>query len=114
MQNTNFKSEKDYITAYQNKGYSQSYRSADNMLVDLEHKTEYKPEAVNIVAEHRFEGMSNPGDMSILYIVETNDNNKGTVLVNYGPSNATELATFFNAIPEENISQKENILDYNN
>lgn len=112
MKYTNLNSEKDYITAYQNKGYTQNYRSVNNMLIDLEHKTEYKPEAVSIVAEHRFEGISNPGDMSILYVIETKDNRKGTALVNYGPSHATELATFFNAIPEDNISQKANILDY--
>lgn len=111
MENTKLKSEKDYIKAYQEKGYSKSYRAADGKLVDLESKATYDPDVVYIVAEHRFEGNSNPGDMSILYVITTKDEHKGTVLVNYNPSNTTELATFFNEIPKENNSQKENILN---
>ena len=110
MDKSNLKSEKDYITLYQDKGYHRNYRVVNGMLVDLEDKTTYKPEGVFIVAEHRFEGISNPGDMSILYIIETNNQNKGTVLVNYSPSNVTALAEFFNSIPKDNISQKANAL----
>jgi len=112
MQEKKLRSEKDYITSYQNKGYTQSYRSVNGTLVDLDLKIEYEAETVFIVAEHRFEDMSNPGDMSILYVIETKDGNKGTALVNYSPSNVTELATFFSTIPKDNISQKANILDY--
>jgi len=53
--------------------------------------------------------MSNPSDMSILYIIETKDGNKGTVLANYSPSSATEIAEFFNAIPKENNKTQENV-----
>lgn len=111
MEKTKLKSEKDYIKAYREKGYSKSYRASGGKIIDLESKARYSPEAVHIVAEHRFEGNSNPGDMSILYVITTKDEHKGTVLVNYNPSNTTELATFFNEIPKKNNSQKDNILN---
>jgi hypothetical protein len=53
--------------------------------------------------------MSNPSDMSILYVIETNQDEKGTFLMAYGPSADSETAEFFNKIPNNNISDKENI-----
>ncbi|GAA4232640.1 hypothetical protein GCM10022291_07870 [Postechiella marina] len=112
MEKNNLKSEKDYIDKYQDMGYTSNYRIANNNLIDLITKTEYKPADIKVVAKHRFEGLSNPGDMSILYIIEIGLKSKGTVLANYSPSSDTEMAEFFNNIPKENISQKNNILDF--
>ena len=103
------KSEKEYITKYQKLGYTANYNSKNNKLVDLASKKQYDPKDVTIIKEMRFEGMSNPSDMSILYILETNDGGKGTVLANYSPSSATEIAEFFNSIPKKNIQTQENV-----
>lgn len=111
MRNENLQSEKDYIKVYQEKGYTKSYRIVKDKLVNATSKKEYNPFNVHIVAEHRFEGISSPSDMSILYIIETKDGNKGTVLANYSPASDTAMAEFFNSIPKENVSQVANILD---
>ncbi|MDB5200696.1 MAG: hypothetical protein JWQ27_105 [Ferruginibacter sp.] len=44
----------------------------------------YQPEDCRIVKTYRFEGMSDPGDMSILYIIQTNDGLTGYSLDAYG------------------------------
>lgn len=111
MENNGLKSEKDYIEKYQQKGYTHSYRIADNMLVSPGTEMKYNPMDVHIVAEHRFEGISNPSDMSILYVIETKDGSRGTVLANYSPASDTSMAQFFNAVPKENVSQKANFLE---
>lgn len=111
MKKSDLKSEKDYITLYQEKGFTNNYRMAGDMLVESETKMKYNPMDVHIVAEHRFEGISNPSDMSILYVVKTKDDSKGTVLANYSPASDTSTAEFFNAVPKENISQSANILE---
>lgn len=111
MEKKDLKSEKDYIEIYQEKGYTNNYRIVDTLLVDLKSKVKYSPKDVYIVAEHRFEGTSNPSDMSILYLIETKDKSKGTVLANYSPASDTVMAEFFNAVPKENMSQKANIFD---
>ena len=103
------KSEKYYITQYQQKGYVSDYQMKNEHLIDLKSKKEYKPKDIFVVAEHRFEGMSNPSDMSILYVIETKNGSKGTVLVPYGAANVTSLAEFFAMIPKENCSNKINI-----
>ncbi|MFS4446492.1 hypothetical protein [Maribacter sp. 2307UL18-2] len=111
MKNKNLKSEKDYIKKYQEQGYTTSYRPDRDILIDLKTKAEYAPEDIHVVAEHRFEGMSNPSDMSMLYVIETKDGSKGTVLANYSPASDTSIGAFFNAIPKENMSQVANIFE---
>ncbi|OBQ55898.1 MULTISPECIES: hypothetical protein [Flavobacteriaceae] len=103
------KNEKDYIKIYEEKGYDANFRVENNKLINNETKEAYTPEDVNIVAEHRYEGMSDPSDSSILYVLETNKNEKGTFLMGYGPSAALEVAEFFKDIPKSNISNKANI-----
>lgn len=111
MKNKDLKSETDYISKYQELGYDNNYRITGNNLVASRNDEKYDPTHVHIVAQHRFEGMSNPSDMSILYVIETRDGGKGTVLANYSPASDTAIAEFFNEIPEENISQRANILE---
>lgn len=102
MKNDFAKNEKEIIDEYQKKGFNGNYRVDNRKLIDLKTKIAYAPENVTILKEYRFEGMSNPSDMSILYIVKTNDGSKGTILANYSPSSNIETAEFFKEIPEEN------------
>ena len=102
------KHEKDYIRVYEKQGYSSHFHMESDKLVS-NNNNEYNPIDVHIVAEHRYEGMSNPSDMSILYVIETNKGEKGTFLLAYGPNADTEAAEFFKNIPNTNVSDKANI-----
>lgn len=44
----------------------------------------YQPSDLTIVRSYRFEGESDPADMSILYAIETTDGKKGFLLNAYG------------------------------
>lgn len=44
----------------------------------------YNPEDVSISDTYRFEGESNPDDSAILYVIETNTGEKGTIANTYG------------------------------
>jgi len=103
------KHEIDYMNEYQKRGYTTIFLFQNKSLIDCDTKYGYKPEELFIVAQHRYEGMSNPEDMSILYIIETADNVKGTYLLGYGPTADLEAAEFFKEIPEENCSDKGDI-----
>ncbi|WP_027136666.1 hypothetical protein [Gaetbulibacter saemankumensis] len=109
MDNKFTKHEKDYIKIYKEKGYVSSFHMEKGKLVNNKTKKEYTPEDIYIVAENRYEGMSNPSDMSILYVIETNKNEKGTFLMGYGPTADLDTANFFGNITKKNISNKENI-----
>ena len=109
MENQFDKHEINYIEIYQKKGFTANFYFENDKLINSETKTENQPEDIYIVAEHRYEGMSNPEDMSILYVIKTKKDEKGTMLMGYGPSSDLELSEFFNSIPKSNISDEENI-----
>jgi len=103
------KNELEIIKKYQDEGYTESYRVEEGMLLENTSKRKYASNEIHIVAQHRFEGMSNPDDMSILYVIKTKDDSKGTFLASYGVSSNTEVGVFFNEIPEEHITNDGNL-----
>lgn len=69
----------------ESEGYTHQYRVENNYMVSLDDSEKrYKPEEVKAVNFFRFEGPSNPDDMSILYAIETTDGSKGTLVDAYG------------------------------
>ena len=66
------------------KGYNTQYRVEKNKLVSLATGKKYKADDVVAANFFRFEGISNPDDMSILYAIETTDGNKGTLVDAFG------------------------------
>jgi hypothetical protein len=103
------KHETDYIKKYQEEGYTVNFLFQNNTLIDSETKNAYQPDEIFIVAHHRYEGMSDPDDMSILYVIETEDKRKGTHLIGYGPTADLEEAEFFKDIPKDNYSKNADI-----
>ena len=103
------RNELDYINKYQKRGFTSNFLCEDGMLIELDTKKKYKPEQIIIHREHRFEGMSNPSDMSILYCIETDDGYKGIIVANYGVDSDTDLDDFFKKIPKENDQSNEDI-----
>lgn len=103
------KHEIDYIEKYQNEGYTCNFLFEKDRLIETESKYHYHPDEIFIVAHHRYEGMSDPDDMSILYVIETADERKGTHLIGYGPTADLEEAEFFKDIPKKNYSKNADI-----
>lgn len=74
------------LAALQEKGYTCNF----NLIAEgLESKTEdevtkLSPNEFDITEVHRFEGMSNPSDNSILYAIESQGGLKGTLVNAYG------------------------------
>ncbi len=95
----NAKHELNFLEQYVNKGYSENFRVEDNKLKSSNAKFEFLPKQVKIVAEHRYEGMSNPSDQSILYVIEAGKNCKGTIINSYGPTSNLEVHEFIESIP---------------
>jgi hypothetical protein len=60
----------------------------------------YKPEEVKIVNFYRFEGESDPGDNIILYVIETNDGKKGTLVDGYGAYASEDVSKFIVNVEE--------------
>lgn len=65
-------------------GYSGQFQAAEGGLKCVENDKIYTPSEVKVVNFFRFEGISDPDDMSILYVIETADGKKGTLVDAYG------------------------------
>lgn len=65
-------------------GFVEQFKVEKGKLTTADKKKTYKPKDIKTVNFYRFEGSSNPDDMSILYAVETVDGVKGTLVDAYG------------------------------
>jgi hypothetical protein len=65
-------------------GFTDLFRVEKGKLVSTKTQKKYKASDVKIVNFYRFEGNSNPDDMSVMYAIETSDGLKGTLTDAYG------------------------------
>lgn len=67
------------------RGYSEEIKiNKDGATLGSDNLIIYKPEELTIVRTYRFEGESDPADMSVLYVMETESGKKGIFLNAYG------------------------------
>lgn len=86
------------------KGYTDQFRVEKKRLKSVNNdKKSYKPEDVKAVNFFRFEGISDPDDMSILYAIETSDGTKGTLVDAYGNYSDDDTGAFMQDV---DISKK--------
>ncbi len=75
-------------------GYTDNFKILNNVMKSLHAGYIYSPDDVHVLNYFRFEGASNPNDNSILYVIETKDGNKGTLVDCYGISAGAEVGNF--------------------
>lgn len=85
-------------------GYDDDFKISDSGLRSLKTEKVYSPEQVHITNFFRFEGQSDPNDNTILYVIETDDGVKGTVVDAYGAYADKALSEFM--IKVEDINKK--------
>jgi len=81
-------------------GYSADFKVTEGSLCVMGTEKKYSPEQVQIVDFYRFEGESNPDDMSILYALETNDGVKGTISNSYGTYADAHIDAFMKQVED--------------
>lgn len=96
------------IECLQKQGYTHEFQICDEGLKCLNTDEIFQPEDLHIIEHQRFEGITNPEDMAILYVIETNNGMKGTVVDAFGIYADTELMNFMKRVEDrtvENIEQ---------
>ena len=79
-------------------GYTEDFQMTDEGLESLRQHHNYSPEQIEIVNFFRFEGQSDSDDNAILYVIETNDGTKGTLIDAYGIYNDPKISKFMKAV----------------
>jgi hypothetical protein len=78
----------------QRKGFADQFRVEQGKMISTSDGREYAPEDMIAVDFFRFEGITDPEDMSILYAIETVDGKKGTLIDAYGLYADPEVSEF--------------------
>jgi hypothetical protein len=85
-------------------GYTEDFKITEQGLESLNKQKNYSPEQIQIVNFFRFEGVSTPGDNAVLYVIETTDGTKGTLIDAYGIYNDARIGKFIKDV--ERIQKK--------
>lgn len=79
-------------------GYTENFTISEQGLSSIEHNQVYGPDEIQVVNFYRFEGESDPADNAILYIIETNDGVRGTLVDAYGPYSDSPVGQFMQSV----------------
>ncbi|MEO0332724.1 MAG: phosphoribosylpyrophosphate synthetase [Bacteroidota bacterium] len=72
------------INDLKKRGFDHDFNLEQDRLYCKQLKMHYRPKEFMITEVHRFEGMSNPDDNSVLYAIETSNHDKGVLVDAYG------------------------------
>lgn len=72
------------LNKFVQKGYKENFQATEDGLCSVETHKKYGSGDIHVVDYYRFEGMSDPADNSILYVIEMPDGAKGTLVDAYG------------------------------
>jgi hypothetical protein len=75
-------------------GYTTDFKVTGSSLLSLGTGQRYSASQVDVVDFFRYEGISDPEDNSILYVIETPDGVKGTLMNAYGLYSDDEVGSF--------------------
>jgi hypothetical protein len=67
----------------------------------------YKPEELTIIRTYRFEGPSDPGDSSIVYLIEANDGTMGYTMDAYGAYSTQDAKNYDELIKKIPVQERE-------
>lgn len=91
--------------ALRERGFRNSFTLEKDHLVCLETGQRYQAKDLQIVEHYRFEGVSNPADMSILFALECDDGTKGTVISAYGTYATNGVLEFMEQVPRKDRAE---------
>jgi hypothetical protein len=84
------------------KGFTVDFTVVNDSLKAYGSDQSYQPAQVKVVNFFRFEGSSDPGDMTILYAIETDDGTKGLLSDAFGTYSNPDVSEFMKNVQEIN------------
>lgn len=100
LNNDDLKTLSQCVNSLKRHGFEKDMLITDTGLKCTDCDIIYSPEDVRIVNFYRFEGESDPADMSILYAIETCDGTKGTLVDAYGTYAGRKVSDFIVQVQE--------------
>jgi hypothetical protein len=92
------------VKGLQERGFTTNFEFIDGLFRDLGSGRTFQADKLMIVEHHRFEGTSDPDDLSVCYALEAQDGTRGILVDAYGVYANPEVSEFLTHVPihEEN------------
>jgi hypothetical protein len=81
------------------RGFTEPFRVAGGGLRAAEGGKTYRADELTIREFHRFEGISDPDDMSIVYAIESRDGTRGTLVDAFGVYSNPAVSAVLEGVP---------------
>jgi hypothetical protein len=75
----------DTVEQLRGRGYTASFEPSNGGLRVAGRERIYRADELSIRESHRFEGVSDPDDLSVLYAIEAADGTRGVLVDAFGP-----------------------------
>lgn len=98
MERKNMTTLSTIISRLEQEGYTTQFKATESGLLSLQSQYTFAPDELSVTHFYRFEGESNQDDSAILYAIETNNSEKGTLVDGYGPSADTVIGEFMQQV----------------
>ena len=86
------------IQALKKRGFTANFEFLDQAFRDVDSERTFKAEDLTIVEHYRFEGASDPDDMSVVYAIESDDGTQGIIADAFGVYANPQLGGFLNNV----------------
>ena len=83
----------------QERGFTEHFTPGDGELHAVESGKTFRPDQMVIAEYHRFEGVSDPDDMSILYALEARSGIRGTLVDAFGVYSDPRVGALMRDVP---------------
>ena len=93
-----YKTMAEAVEDLRKRGFAANFEFLDKTFRAVNSGKTFQPDELTIVEHHRFEGVSDPDDMSVLYVIEANDGTRGTIADAFGPQADPELGAFLKTV----------------
>jgi hypothetical protein len=87
------------LDALARRGFTERFGAAGDGLRSAEGGKTFRAEDLTIREFYRFEGVSDPDDMSIVYAIESRDGTRGTLVDAYGVYSNPAVSTALEHVP---------------
>ena len=86
------------IQELKKRGFTANFELLNKSFRDVDSGRTFKAEDLTIVEHYRFEGASDPDDMSVVYAIESDDGTQGIIADAFGVYANPQLGGFLNNV----------------
>ena len=98
MQNHEYTSMTEALKGLKARSFTTNFEFLNNAFCAVDSERTFKAEELSILEHHRFEGVSDPDDESIVYAIETSDGIRGAIADAYGVYSNPKLEAFMEKV----------------